>query len=199
MNQPADSTIRYYDEHAAEYAQSTGSLELEALYRPFLALLPASGNILDAGCGSGRDSRAFKDRGYEVTAIDASEQMAAIAAESLNQRVDVMRLQNIPFVSEFDGIWACASVLHVPRAEIDEVLRRFWRALKPGGICFLSFKEGSGERVDDHGRHFVDFTASEFVETLGGHEGLELIRIWNGDDMRGRPEVRWVNTLVRRR
>ena len=148
MNQHSDSTIRYYDDHADQYVRDTAGVEMQPLYVPFLELISPGGKILDAGCGSGRDGMAFKDRGFVVTAIDASETMANHASRLLTQPVSVVRLEDVAFTSEFDGIWACASLLHVPRHEIDDVLLRLIRALKPHGVCFLSFKEGDGERKD---------------------------------------------------
>lgn len=198
MNQPSDSTIRYYDDHANQYAQETVGIEMQSLYAPFLELVPSGGRILDAGCGSGRDSEEFKDRGFVVTAIDASKEMANHASRLLGSPVIVMRFQEMEFVSEFDGIWACASLLHVPQHEIDEVLVRLICALKLGGVCFLSFKVGDSERQLE-GRHFTDFDLESLGWLLALHSNLELVRLWTTGDVRPRPQpVPWANALVRR-
>ena len=198
MSQHSDSTIRYYDDHADQYVQDTVGVEMQPLYVPFLELISPGGKILDAGCGSGRDSKAFKDRGFVVTAIDASENMANHASRLLEQPVSVVRLQDVAFTSEFDGIWACASLLHVPRHEIDDVLLRLIRALKPHGVCFLSFKEGDGERQDG-GRYFNDLQLESLERLLVGHSEIEVVRLWTTCDVRpDQQQVRWVNGMFRR-
>src|SRR5579864_7240756 len=102
-------TINYYDFHAKEYCDLTRHLDLSAFYAHFLAVLPPEAHILDAGCGSGRDAKIFLDRGYRVTAIDASSELAQLAAEYTKQPCEVLRFQEMEFREEFDGVWACAS------------------------------------------------------------------------------------------
>jgi SAM-dependent methyltransferase len=143
------STIAYYDEHADEFYADTVGAEMGGFYDAFLPLLPVGGRILDAGCGSGRDSRAFLERGYAVTAFDASAALGSRAARLLSRPVLQLTFQEMAFAEEFDGVWACASLLHVPRAELDGVLARLARALVPGGAAFLSFKYGDGEGERD--------------------------------------------------
>lgn len=123
------STIAYYDEHAEDYCESTVALDMEALYRPFLELLPEGARILDAGCGSGRDSLYFQGLGYNVTTFDASEEMVRLSSRLLGRRTLKMRFQELAFEEEFDGVWACASLLHVNRGEMKEVLQRLARSL----------------------------------------------------------------------
>ncbi len=193
---PLDSTS-YYDQHADDYVRNTIDLDFESLYAPFLAHLPPGGAVLDAGCGSGRDSRAFLQRGFHVTSIDASARMVELASHFLQRPVLQLRLQDLSYQSQFDGIWAQASVLHVPRTEVDEVLVQFTEALKVGGVCFLSFKEGTGDR-SENGRHFTDFTCRSLETLLESHPALTVLRCWPSDDLLGRPDVKWVNALVRK-
>jgi SAM-dependent methyltransferase len=197
MNQRSE-TIRYYDDHADEFVRGTIGVNMELLYQPFLAMLPEAGTILDAGCGSGRDSKAFLDRGYSVTAIDASEKM--VEATNFLTGISAVKLQfqQMEFANDFDGIWACASLLHVPRRELDTILSAFARALCPTGVCYLSFKEGNSERLRD-GRHFTDFTEPGLREALTHHCEFEIIRIWATADVRPDRRDRWVNALVSKR
>src|SRR5262245_44821759 len=111
---PSDLTVVYYDAHAAEYARDTLGVQVAPLYEPFLTLVPPGGHVLDVGCGSGRDALAFLGRGFRVTAIDASGEMARLASVQTGQAVAVLRVQELSYEEEFDGIWACASLLHVP-------------------------------------------------------------------------------------
>jgi SAM-dependent methyltransferase len=168
------------------------------LYEPFLVLVPAGGHILDAGCGSGRDAREFKRRGYRVTAMDASAEIAGLASEVVGQAVEVRRFQELDTHEMFDGIWTCASLLHVPSAEMDDVFARLTRALRPSGIWYMSFKKGDREEVRD-GRFFHDFTEAGLREFVEGYPQLELVRVWQTDERRaGQTSRKWVNALVRK-
>jgi len=199
MSQPSEtSTIQFYDDHADEYVSGTVGVDMDSLYRPFLELVPEAGMILDAGCGSGRDTKAFLDRGYQVTAIDASAKMVEATIQLTAQPVERLRFQALESKDEFDAIWACASVLHVSLDELDDVLERFAVALRPGGICYLSFKEGNSERTEE-GRLFTDFTESSLRAKLDQQPSVVVVRIWITHDLRpGRSEKRWANALVRK-
>jgi SAM-dependent methyltransferase len=194
----SDPTVDYYDLHAAAYAAGTKDVDMAPLYGPFLGLLPPGGHILDAGCGSGRDALAFKRRGYRVTAVDASAKMARLASAMVGQPVEVLRFQELSYPPTFDGVWACASLLHVPRAEIDEVLGGLGRALREGGAWYMSFKWGEREEVR-RGRLFNDYTEASFGELLGRHPRLDPVRIWRAGDLRPeRAGEVWLNVLVRK-
>ena len=199
MSQPSEtSTIRFYDDHADEFISGTVDVDMESLYRPFLELVPGDGRILDAGCGSGRDTKAFLERGYQVTASDASGKMIEATTRLTNRPAKQMRIQELEDQDEFDAIWACASVLHISRVELDDVLKRFATALRPEGICYLSFKEGNGERTE-RGRHFTDFTASSLRAKLEQQSSFVIIRVWADNDLRpDQVGERWVNALVRK-
>jgi len=171
---------------------------MTSLYRRFLPLLPDQANILDAGCGSGRDARAFADLGHRVTAFDVSPALVALAGTHLGQPVQCLRFQDITWQEQFDGIWACASLLHVPAAELPGVMQRLCKALKPRGVLYASFKYGSGER-EHQGRRFTDLDEPGLAELLRQIPELEEVEIWTTGDLRpGREAERWLNTLVRR-
>jgi len=198
MSQHSESsTVRYYDNHAEEYIGSTVSLNMEALYQPFLSGVPEGGSILDAGCGSGRDTKSFLDGGYSVTSIDASSEMVAATTRLTGQPAQQLKLQEFDSTEEFDGIWACASLLHVPLQELDNVVARLTAALRPNGVCYLSFKEGSGERTEGD-RLFVDFTEAGLRDWLNQRPVLERVRTWMTTDLRPGRNQRWVNALVRK-
>jgi len=172
--------------------------DMGPIHEPFLALVPAGGHILDAGCGPGRDLRAFLKRGYRVTAFDASAEMAQLASAYAGVGVAVGALQDLAFENAFDGIWACASLLHLPRAEMGDVVRRFTRALRPCGVWYLSFKRGEAEEIRG-GRFYSDYTVERLAELLARHHDLVVVRSWQTSDMRaGREGEVWVNALVRK-
>ncbi len=163
-----DQTISYYDKNAEEFCRATKDADMSFCREKFLYFLEQKNrikikesgksqiHILDAGCGSGRDAKAFLDAGYRVTALDASEKMCEEAEKLINQEVLCQRFGELQFRQEFDGIWACASLLHVSYAEINGVLKRLWDALKENGILYASFKYGKGMRADK-GRLFYDY------------------------------------------
>lgn len=195
---PLDLNRAYYEEHATDYCKRTANLDLKALYEPFLNQLPPGGCILDAGCGSGRDGDAFASQGYRVTAIDASPAMVQAARErGLDARLVVF--QELEFDACFDGIWACASLLHIPHAEIADVLRRFSRALKPNGVLYASLKEGKGERIAEDARFFSYFSLDEFVTSLTQDSLFQILRAWKSDDPDSSGGISpWLNFLARK-
>lgn len=179
--------LRYYKKHAHEFSKKTENLDLDNIRQLFIHHLSPGARILDLGCGSGRDSVAFLSAGYKVTAIDASPAMVHLALK-LGIKARVMKFDEMRFKSEFDGIWACASLLHVPKKEISSVLIRCEKALKPGGIFFITLKEGTGERIAEDERFFSYYKLEEFMTLLskvgewskieGQREELELTRPW---------------------
>ncbi|MEA3643473.1 MAG: class I SAM-dependent methyltransferase [Lamprobacter sp.] len=167
------------------------------LVRRFSTLAAAPVAILDAGCGSGRDARAFRERGYAVTAIEPSPPLARLAEMHAGLPVEVKRFQAIDWCERFDGIWACASLLHVPLAELPAVLQRLTRALRPAGVLYVSFKDGAGER-DSDGRHFTDLNETALAELLDGVPELMLMELWTTADRRSwREAEQWLNALLR--
>jgi len=188
----------YYNENATDYFASTVNVDMGALRERFLAHLPARGHILDAGCGSGRDSRAFLSAGYPVTAIDTSERLAELASRHIGQPIHVLAFQDMTWTDRFDGIWACASLLHVPRPELPDLLRRLAHALKSGGVLYVSFKYGDRDR-EDSGRHFTDLDEAGLATLLEQVPGLRRLEQWvTGDRRAGRAHERWLNALLRK-
>jgi len=171
---------------------------MSALYRPFLELIPNNGKILDAGCGSGRDSLYFKQHGYQVHAFDGSLEMCRLASALIGQPVRQRMFDDVEWVSEFDGIWACASLLHVERRYIDFVVKRFIRSLRQGGVMYVSFKKHDGE-WEQNGRFFNGYTEQSFNGLLGAHKQLIPVSIWTTDDIRpDRSNEKWLNALLQK-
>ena len=148
-----DNTASFYDDNAPVYAGRRRRLPLERL-NEFLAALPPHGAILELGCGGGHDSAYMRSKGYEVTPTDGSAGMAKEAEKLLGTAVRVMLAEELEAEDAYDGIWAEASLLHVPRATLPDVLQRIHRALKSGGVFHASFKEGSAEGHDAFGRYY---------------------------------------------
>ena len=196
MDDRKRATGEYYDANAAAFDARTRSRDLRAEYDAFLALVPPGGSILDAGCGPGRDALFFSQLGYHVTAIDASAAMVALASQRLGFAAQQIPFDRIDYSGEFDGVWACASLLHVPKAEMPGVLARLQRALKPGGVLYGSVKRGPREEFRE-GRWFNDYEEGSFA-ALFEADGWKLVRVWASDEIRPEKRVLWVNALARR-
>ena len=132
-----DKTINYYNENAETFYQNTVDIDLEPFYEKFLRYIPDKGKILDVGCGSGRDSLYFIKSGYDVTSIDASEEMVKLSSALTGQSTIHLRIEDIDYQNKFNGIWACASLLHIENKLTEKVLISLGNALKKMGFCML--------------------------------------------------------------
>jgi len=192
------NTLLFYEMQAAHFFSETANVDMGELYERFLPLIPAGGLILDAGCGSGRDSKAFLNRGYRVAAFDASGALAQMASALIGQDVQVRTFSDVNEHIFYDGIWACASLLHLPEIELTPTLIKLWNALKPGGTLYVSFKYGEGER-SHQGRHFTDANESRLTSWLGGLSDIENTKYWVTADQRPGNDERWLNALIKRK
>lgn len=189
-------TIDYYENAATDYYSSTVDVDMKPQYSMFEKYLYEGARILDCGCGSGRDSKHFLDSGYSVTAVDGSASMCKMASDLTGLEVFNIVFQDIDFDNEFDGVWACASLLHVPSDEIALVLKRVNKALASNGILYVSFKYGEyeGER---NGRFYLDLTEDTLRKILDEVGGFDIKEIFVSDDVRPEKEnVQWLNAIL---
>jgi len=192
-----DPTIRYYDEHAEQYANETLSIDMGGLYAPFLERVPSGGRVLDLGCGPGRDVRAFTRMGYDVTGVDGSAAMVEIARGINACPIHQMTFEDIPWRNEFHGIWACASLLHVPPKRISDTLSRLSIALEAQGVLYTSFKTGVGAS-NSSDRVFTNLTEPELNAIIRETDGLIVEKLWITQDARPhRKDEQWLNALLR--
>jgi SAM-dependent methyltransferase len=193
-----DSTKDYYKKNADSFIQGTLKIDMGSIYEKFVPLLPPGGKILDAGCGSGRDSLYFNNKGFRVLAIDSCEEFAGFTRDYAGVEAKCMSFAEVNFNNEFDGIWACASLLHLSHVDLTAALKKLSDALKPGGILYASFKYGdfSGER---NGRTFTDLDEKCFSELLKEIQGLKIIETWiTVDQRKERVEEKWLNALLKK-
>lgn len=190
-----NKTTSYYNANAQFFHAETAHLDLSNLYAPFLKHVKSSGHILDAGCGSGRDTRYFKSQGYQVTAFDASMELCKLASETVGQEVLHLEFENMQFENIFDGVWACASLLHVPKNNLPEVFYKIAKSLKDQGVAYCSFKLGNSE-CERNGRHFTDLN-TETLLPLIRPSNLILKDHWITNDIRpDRSDEKWLNALL---
>lgn len=199
MTKNSNKTLQYYNETAPTFVQGTITADLSKLHRRFLKLLPIQAHILDLGCGSGRDAKAFLDAGYQVTAIDGSAGCCKLAGDYIGQPVLCQTFDELDFDAAFDGVWACASLLHVPYAQLPVIFRKVARALKAGGYLYASFKYGDfeGER---NGRYFTDLDEGRLAAVMQPVAGLTIVETFVTGDVRdGRGGEKWLNVIGERR
>ena len=111
-------SIDYYDRYAVPYYEETVDLSMEDQLGRFVELLPESADVLDLGCGSGRDTVFLEDEGCVVTPMDGSEKMCNLASIHTGKEVLHLRIEEMEFKNVFHGIWACAVLGHFPPEEI---------------------------------------------------------------------------------
>lgn len=186
----------YYNLNSQKFFQETVNVSMKEQYSRFLPKVTDSGSILDAGCGSGRDTKAFGDLGYKVTAFDGSERMAMLASKYTGLCVKKMLFEDIAWVDRFDGIWACASLLHLNKNDFISVGKLLNRALKKNCPIYMSFKYGNQEYTKD-GRYFQCYDEAQLSEHLNKIGFSQSRDIWVSFDVRPhRREERWVNAIV---
>lgn len=192
-------TLNYYESNAKEYFKKTVNVNFAETRAVFLDNLEDGAYILDFGCGSGRDAKAFKDAGYRVDALDGPAELCRLASDYAKMEVKHMCFTDFHEKETYDGIWACASLLHLPYDALKEVVGRLCTGLKENGILYASFKYGNFEGVRD-GRYYTDFNEEKTERLLREVPGLQLEKQWvSMDALPRRDGVRWLNFLGRKR
>lgn len=193
-----NKTLEYYNKNAASFAETTIGVDFYETQKHFQSLLPEQGYILDFGCGSGRDTKYFLGQNFQVDATDGSKELCHIASEYTGIKVRKMLFEELEEKEKYDGIWACSSILHLPKNELKAVFGKMARALKRNGVLYTSFKYGvfEGER---NGRYFTDFTENTFHEFIQDIENVKLKEEWVSGDVRpGRGEEKWLNLILQK-
>lgn len=192
-----ESTLNYYDNNAQEFVANTFSVDTTQTIVQFVKNIRIGGEILDVGCGSGRDSKYFLELGYNVTAFDASKEIANVASEKINHPVIHMQVQDMAWENKFDGVWAMASLLHLPKDEIPNAIQKCVSSLKEGGTFFASFKSGEGESFDNKGRYFSYFTIEELNTIMEKIPELDNFKVnYSGTEDALKRDVTWINIIA---
>ena len=193
-----DKTIEYYNQNADMFAQGTRLVDFTVVQERFRKMLPVGSRILDFGCGSGRDTKYFLEKGYRVEATDGSSELCKLASAFTGIEVKEMLFQDLDECGKYEGIWACSSILHLSKKELLPVIRKMCDALKDNGVIYTSFKYGDfeGER---NGRYFTDFTEDTFDKFIKVIPELTIEEAWSTSDVRpGRGEEKWLNLILRK-
>ena len=193
-----NKTLTYYNTNTSSFVESTQLVQMTEAWSRFTAKLPASSIILDFGCGSGRDTKYFREHGYQVEAIDGSEELCKVASAYTGITVKKQLFTELSEVQQYDAIWACSSILHATSDELVIIMRKIWTALKDNGFIYTSFKYGTfeGER---NGRYFTDMTEESLSALLNKTTGFFIEEQWITSDVRpGREEEKWLNVILRK-
>ena len=193
-----NKTLTYYNTNTSSFVESTQLVQMTEAWSRFTAKLPASSIILDFGCGSGRDTKYFREHGYQVEAIDGSEELCKVASAYTGITVKKQLFTELSEVQKYDAIWACSSILHATSDELVIIMRKIWTALKDNGFIYTSFKYGTfeGER---NGRYFTDMTEESLSALLTKVTGFNIEEQWITSDVRpGREEEKWLNVILRK-
>ncbi|EMN1227442.1 class I SAM-dependent methyltransferase [Enterobacter quasihormaechei] len=191
-------TLHYYQNHAQDFFDGTVNVDMTPLYEAFTQHLTHGARVLDAGCGSGRDAKAFHEMGYQVDAFDASSAMVELARQHTGLPVQLMTFSEIDGKAQYDGIWCCASLLHVPSSELPAVMQKLADALKPGGVWYVSFKYGNGERVQGI-RRFTDLDEEGLRMGISNITDVAITSLWVTKDYRQERSERWLNGILHKK
>jgi SAM-dependent methyltransferase len=164
-----EATLQFYRGHAEAYA-AREITSRKARLGAFLAQLAPAARILELGCGAGGDTAEMLAQGFDVRATDGSPEMAAVAAKRLGRPVDTLLFHELDAVAAYDGVWANACLLHVPRDQLAHVLSLICRALKPGGVFFASYKEGEEGGRDALDRYY-NYPSQEWLRATYAEAG----------------------------
>ena len=193
-----NKTIEYYNKNVELFVSSTKDVEFNKMQNMLLKYLKKGDYILDLGCGSGRDSKAFLEKGFKVVSVDGSKKLCNIASSYIGQEVIFTTFQNFKSDIKFNGIWACASLLHLPYKDLKEVIKNLRNNLKEEGYFYLSFKYGEfeGER---NGRYFTNMTEKKFRNLIKDILEYEIVEEKITSDARkGREEEKWLNIILKK-
>lgn len=190
------SSIPYYNTNSKNFIEATFTADMFLFYDEFTQLLPKNASILDIGCGSGRDSLWFINHGYKVMAHDGAEEMVKHCQLLIGASVIHATFEEFWTESKFDGLWACASLLHVPREELVSLVNKYATFLKDKGVFFMSFKLREVDHEKD-GRIFTNFTEKSIEKLIEQCKGLTIVKVIKSVDVReGREDEEWLSVIV---
>ena len=194
-----NDTLAFYGRNAREFVAGTVAIDMSAHYCRFLEQLPEKASLLDLGCGSGRDSRFFADLGHSVTAVDGSPELCRMAEQITGFPVRSLLFEELDYSDAFHGVWACASLLHVEKERMQEVLGLVARSMKAGGVLYVSYKYGPGHHTEN-GRFYSDYTEAD-IPLLFPESGPLCCTGWwiTRDERPERSDEKWLNMLCRKR
>lgn len=191
-----NSTIDYYNRKADEYFARTAEVTFDEIYNRFLKYIPDGGRIMDLGCGSGRDVKWLCNHGYEAYGLDASRELVSKASDEYDITVFTGLIEEWTTAIPFDGVWCCASLMHLEDSALEQFFENLKYNLKQGGVLFMSVKSGIETGLDEQGRYLRDFTEEDVHKIITRHGEFELRELWYTEDKLSRNSFRWMNVII---
>jgi 2-polyprenyl-3-methyl-5-hydroxy-6-metoxy-1,4-benzoquinol methylase len=189
-------SVDYYNNNSESFIKDTRNIDMKKNYEVFLANIPDQGLILDAGCGSGRDSLIFQKLGYRVDAFDGSSSMVSEAKKLTGLNIKLSTFEDFEFNRSYNGIWACASLLHVRRVNLPSILTRLSEGLISGGVLYSSFKYGNNERLNGE-RYFNDINEHVLKAYVDTVPDISVMQTWvTGNRRTNDNDEKWLNSLL---
>ena len=189
----------YYESNAERYAEGTISADMSEQYQRFLPLLKKGAKILDVGSGSGRDVCYFQKQGYQATALEPSKNLCREIRKVFSGEIVCSDIQDYRPAERYDGIWACASLIHLQEEEVLCFFKKIDMYLNDNGIVYASGKSGISTGEVEDGRFFLEFTEQLVEKILTVNKQLQLEQLWYTEDVSGRRGFRWLNVVLRLR
>ena len=186
----------YYESNAERYAAETISADMSEQYQRFLPLLKKGAKILDVGSGSGRDACYFQKQGYQVTALEPSKNLCREIRKVFSGEIVCSEVQNYRPTERYDGIWACASLIHLQEEEVLQFFEKIDQYLNDNGIIYISGKNGLSTGKVEDGRFFLEFTEQLVEKILTVNKQLKQEQLWYTEDVSGRRGFRWLNVVL---
>lgn len=190
-----NSTIDYYNNHAEPYYRTTINADLGEARRRFAAYLADKATVIDVGCGSGRDVLEFRNMGFDAIGLDASEELVELARKRLGIPIICTDMSRWIADEPFDGIWCCASLMHLNETDCEKFFANLEYNLKSGGVIYISVKSGVETGLDDSGRYIRNFTEEDIREIANSVEGLRIVELWHTRDTLSRKGFKWLNVI----
>lgn len=191
-----NSTINYYNKNADAYIESTADVDFSDIYSRFLSYIPDGGRIMDLGCGSGRDVIWFRDHGYEAYGLDASRELVKRIEDEYDIPVFTGLIEEWTTSTLFDGVWCCASLMHLADNALEQFFGNLKWNLKPDGVLFMSVKSGIETGYDDKWRYLRNFTEKDIHEIIEHNRELKLSELWYTEDKLARDSFKWMNAII---
>lgn len=188
--------MNYYDENAKVFIEMSQKVDMSAIYDEFIPLIKTNGHILDIGCGSGRDAKYFIDKGYNVSALEPSKELARFTQKNTGINVHRCNLNDFETNEKYDAIWACASLLHIPKSQMPKALVKIKSLLIPGGFAYISWKFGKNDGIRD-GRYYSDYQLEEMKNLLQQNK-IDLHKCWLSDEDRDGETIKWLNVIIKK-
>lgn len=200
-NDVMNPTKNYYNINSKNYFDKTANVQPVNAWREFVDILPVNAHILDAGCGSGRDSNHFLSQGFKVTSMDISDEMAKLASQNISQEVLVRSFLDIDEEGIYDAVWCYASLLHLTKKELEITLQKIHQSLHKGGVLFMCFKHGNMDGITPCGRYYFDMNDARYDQLNLLSKGWIEEKVWIEPCPRKTNEDRpdWYSILLRKK